>query len=64
MCKAMDAIDYWQTVSINRPNGCGQQLNYTVGNGVQSHYALISYQRKHGKGSFNRSLDILFSKNN
>jgi hypothetical protein len=66
MHKAIDAIAYWQTVCITRPNGWGQHLDYTFstasGPGVQSHDALRQYQKRHGKNAFDKSLSILFKK--
>lgn len=58
MEKAIAAIDYWQTVSRNRPNGWGQQIHPEYG---QSHYCLMKYQNDYGKESFNKSLDVLFN---
>lgn len=59
MCKAIDAIDYWNLVSVTQPNGWGQHVHPDYG---QSHFCLASYQRKHGKKDFDKALDILFGK--
>lgn len=66
MCKAMDALAYWQTVCVTRPNGWGQHLDPTfstpTGPGVQSHDALMQYYKRHGQRAFDQSLDVLFSR--
>jgi len=67
MTLGIDAVAYWQCVSVTRPNGLGQHLDHTFKDlqgrpGVQSHFALMRYQKTHGKERFDHALDILFRK--
>jgi len=64
---AIDAIAYWQAVTVSQPNGWGMRIDPTFTDmrgrtGVVSHHALGVYYSRHGAERFDRALDVLFSK--